>query len=65
VRSKLTPYTHICLRLRPLLFSHTVQCINIINVNDDQQDATILAHLLIPNQLYMFRAISSPIIRST
>jgi len=25
-------------------------------VNDDQQDATILAYLFIPNQLYMFRA---------
>ena len=34
-------------------------------VNDDQQDATILAYLFIPNQLYMFRAMSSPIIRST
>ena len=37
----------------------------IIFVNDDQQDATILAYLFIPNQLYMFRAMSSPIIRST
>ena len=36
-----------------------------ITVNDDQQDATILACLFIPNQLYMFRAMSSPIIRST
>jgi len=36
-----------------------------VNVNDDQQDATILAYLFIPNQLYMFLAISSPIIRST
>ena len=34
-------------------------------VNDDQQDAVILAHVFIPNQLYMFRAMSSPIIRST
>ena len=34
-------------------------------VNDDQEDATILAYLFIPNQLYMFRAMSSPIIRST
>ena len=25
-------------------------------VNDDQQDATILAYFFIPNQLYMFRA---------
>ena len=33
--------------------------------NDDQQDATILAYLFIPNQLYMFRAMPSPIIRST
>ena len=34
-------------------------------VNDDQQDANILAHLFIPNQLYMFRAMSSPVITST
>ena len=33
-------------------------------VNDDQQDTTILVYLFIPNQLYTFRAISSPIIRS-
>ena len=39
-------------------------CIASVNVNDDQQDATILVYLLIPNQLYVFRAISSPIIRS-
>ena len=36
-----------------------------IIANDDQQDATILAYLFIPNQLYFFRAMSSPIIRST
>jgi len=36
-----------------------------IIVNADQQDATILAYLLIPNQLYIFRAMSSLIIRST
>ena len=36
-----------------------------IIVNDDQQDATVLAYLFIPNQLYMSRAMSSPIIRST
>jgi len=33
-------------------------CIVSIIVNDDQQDATILAYLFIPNQLYMFRAMS-------
>jgi len=38
---------------------------NIVTVHDDQQDATILAYLFIPNELYMFRAMSSPIIRST
>jgi len=38
---------------------------NYIIVNDDQQDATILAYLFIPNQLHVFRAMSSPIIRST
>ena len=37
---------------------------NII-ANDYQQDATILAYLFIPNQLYIFRAMSSPIITST
>ena len=37
----------------------------LITVNDDQKDATILANLFIHNQLYIFRAISSPIIRST
>jgi len=36
-----------------------------IIVNDVQQDATILPYLFIPNHLYMFRAKSSPIIRST
>jgi len=36
-----------------------------IIVNDDQQDATILVYLFIPNQLYMFQAMSSPIISST
>ena len=40
-------------------------CIVSIIVNDEQQDATILAYLFVPNQLYMFRAMSSPIIRST
>ena len=40
-------------------------CIISITVYDDQQDATILAYLFIPNQPYMFRAMSSPIIRST
>ena len=37
----------------------------LIILNDDQQDATILVYLFIPNQSYMFRAMSSPIIRST
>jgi len=39
-------------------------CIVSIIVSDDQQDATILAYLFIPNQLYMIRAMSSPFIRS-
>ena len=38
---------------------------NDVIVNDDQQYATILAYLFIPNQLYMFRAMCLPIIRST
>jgi len=33
-----------------------------INVINDQQDATILDYLFIPNQLYIFRALYSPII---
>ena len=36
-----------------------------IILNDDQKDATILAYLFIPNQLYMFRVTSSSIIRRT
>jgi hypothetical protein len=31
-----------------------------IIVNDDQEDATNLTYLFIPNQLYMFRAMFSP-----
>ena len=38
---------------------------NSVIVNDDQQDATILVYLFIPSQLYMFRAMFLPIIRST
>ena len=40
-------------------------CVVSIIVIDDQQDATILAYLFIPNQLCMFRAMFSPIIGST
>jgi len=35
---------------------------NGIIVNADQQDTKILTYLFIPNLLYMFRKISSPII---
>ena len=44
----------------------TAMCPRIVSiiVNDDQQDAIILTYLFIPNQLYIFRAMSSPIIRS-
>jgi len=38
--------------------------IHSVIVNDDQQDVTILSYLFIPNQLYMFRAMSSLIIKS-
>ena len=34
-------------------------------VNDDQKDATVLDYLSTLNYLYIFRAMSSPIIRST
>ena len=47
------------------LMTFVIPCIVIIIVNDDQQDATILAYLFILNELYMFRAMSSLIIRST
>ena len=40
-------------------------CVTSVTVNDDQQAATILAYLLIPHQLYVFWAMSSPIIRNT
>ena len=36
----------------------------VLILNDDQQDATILDLLFIPNQLHMFR-VMSPIVRST
>ena len=46
---------------RANVFAHhqehsTVFTASDIIVNDDQQDATILTYLFIPNQLYMFRA---------
>jgi len=40
-------------------------CIVSIIVIDDQQYASVLVYLFIPNQLYTFRAMFSPIIRST
>jgi len=45
------------LLLRLVIKDLTFACPSIasINVNDDQQDVTILAHLFIPNQVYMFR----------
>ena len=36
-----------------------------ITVNDDQHDVTVYVYLFIASQLYMFWAMSSPIIRST
>ena len=47
------------------LFMFVYPCIASIIVNDAQQDATILAYLFIPNHLCMFRAMYSPVIRST
>jgi len=60
-------FIHITLITSNLKFSLTFVCPCIVSiiVNDDQQDATILAYLFIPNQLYMFRAMSSPIVGST
>jgi hypothetical protein len=49
----------------PSAMTFMYPCIVSINVNYDQQDATILVYLFIPNQLYIFREMSSPIIRST
>jgi len=46
------------------IYFQLISPLNVI-VIDDQQDATILACLFIPNQLYMFQAMSLPIIRST
>jgi len=40
-------------------------CIVSVIVNDDRQDATLLAYLFVPSEPYMFRATCSPIIRST
>jgi len=40
-------------------------CIASIILNDYLQDANILAYSFILNQLYMFRVMLSPIIRST
>ena len=55
--------------LRPPLYivTHKPVIFNIfcVIVNDDQAEATILAYLFIPNQLYMFRVMSLPIVRST
>ena len=63
-RDKLLYVTHTKIdRFRDLTF--VCPCIVSIIVNDDHQDTTILAYLFIPNQLYMFRAMYSPIIRST
>ena len=58
-RAKFQSVNH-CLNL-----TSVCPCIFSIIVNDDQEDATILAYLFIPNQLYMFRAMSSPITGST
>ena len=45
--------------------SHGRETWTCVIVNDDQQDAIIIVYLFIPSQLYMFRAMSLPIIRST
>ena len=47
--------------------SLTFLCPRIVSiiVIDDKQDATFLVYLFIPNQLCMFRAMFSPIIRSS
>ena len=39
-------------------------CTVSVILNDDHQDASVMAYLFIPNQLYTFRAMFSPIIRS-
>jgi len=52
-------------RLKFINLTFVYSCIVSVNVNDDRQDATIFAYLFIPSQFYMFRATSSPIIRST
>jgi len=58
----LLPFFRRCISPNSVKTSHMYDKSSLIIVNDDQQDATILAYLFIPNQLYMFRAMSSPII---
>ena len=60
-----TPKPIIKYNYHTVKFTSVCPSIASIIVNDDQQDATILVYLFIPNQLYMFRAMSSLIIRST
>ena len=45
----------------------TSVCLSIVSIIeiDNQKDVTILVDLFIPNQLYMLRAMFSPIVRST
>ena len=55
----------IALQLTVKMLTFVYLSIVSIIINDDQQYATILVYLFIPSQLYVFRATSSPIIRST
>jgi len=49
------------LKNRVIITSYSFELI----LNNAQQDPNILAYLFIPNQLYIFRVMSSSIIRST
>ena len=53
-------YISIC-----FILTFVCPCIASIIVNADQQEATILDYLFIPSQLYVFWAMSLPIIRRT
>jgi hypothetical protein len=56
--------TVVTFQLVPIL-TFVFPCIVSIIVIDEQRGKTVLVYLFVPNQLYMFRAMSSPIIRNT
>jgi len=59
------PHPHIDVKDVAICLTFVYPCIASTIVNDDQQYATIFVYIFIPNQLYMFRVMSSPIIMNT